>query len=137
MFNQRQRSSSSSSSSQEQTNVDQNSLKYGAPEKRLGVATAGNLSFGSVATMVHGNPFASGTAGASGVSIGMSQSNGGYDSRFSQYKLTPQATSGGMVSLGAVKQTRNDMIQAQVMKHESVTTGKIPLEEQKKYKNLR
>lgn len=59
------------------------------------------------------------------------------DSRFSQYKLTPQATNTGMVSLGAMKNIRNDMIQAEVMKHESVSTGRIPPEEQKKYKNLR
>jgi hypothetical protein len=98
---------------------------------------AGNGSQGSVATMVHGNPFASGTASSAGLSMGGSQSLGGYDSRFSQYKLTPQATAGGMVSLGAVKQARNDMIQSQVLKHESVTTGKIAPEEQKKYKNLR
>lgn len=97
----------------------------------------GNGSLGSVATMVHGNPFATGAVSSSGVSINTAPSHGTYDSRFSQYKLTPQATSGGMVSLGSVKQTRNDQIQSQVMKHESVTTGKIPLEEQKKYKNLR
>lgn len=42
-----------------------------------------------------------------------------------------------MVSLGSMKAARNGMIQAEVMKHESVLTGKIAPEEQKKYKNLR
>jgi hypothetical protein len=59
------------------------------------------------------------------------------DSRFSQYKLNPQVTAPGMVSVGAMKATRSGIIQAEVMKHESVLTGKIAPEEQKKYKNLR
>lgn len=113
------------------------SPKYGAPEKRLGVAVPGDRSLGSVATMVHGNPFAGAAAGSAGQSMSGGHGLGGVDSRFSQYKLTPQATAGGMVSLGSVKQTRNEIIQSQVMKHESVTTGKIAPEEQKKYKNLR
>ena len=57
--------------------------------------------------------------------------------RFAQYRLNPQATNSGMVSLASMKSTRGGMIQAEVLKHESVSTGRIAPEEQKKYKNLR
>ena len=107
------------------------------PEKRKNTGSDGPGISTGLATMLIGNPFVMGNPNPQSKLTGQPPVQTLGDSRFSQYKLNPQATLPGMISVGALKNIRSDMIQAEVMKHESVLTGRIAPEEQKKYKNLR
>lgn len=111
--------------------------RLGAPEKRLAQASEGTGAPSGQATGFVGHPFLVGPAATQSRSQAEGLGLPGGDSRPGAYKLTPQAVAPGMASLGSMKAARSGIIQAEVMKHESVLTGKIAPEEQKKYKNLR
>lgn len=111
--------------------------KLGLPEKRQVQAHTSVPPSSSMTPGLASHPFLVATAAAQSRPNAASQSQAASDSRFQQYKLQPQATLPGMASIGQMRNTRGGLIQAEVMKHESVLTGKIAPEEQKKYKNLR
>lgn len=111
--------------------------KGGLPEKRLAQAYGSQTTSMSLTPGQVSHPFIIGSAVSQGRTQSAATSAISTDARFQQYKLNPQAALPGMANLGTMKAARSGIIQAEVMKHESVLTGKIAPEEQKKYKNLR